>query len=514
MQLTHAKRLRAFLLVLVVGLVTSVVFVHGQGTTGSLTGQVTDPSGAAVVGATVTLTDVDTNYSDVIKTDSTGVYGFKLVPPGHYSLTIAGQGFGEYVQKGITINANLYATQNVQLKLASAGATVSVTADAELIDTTTPELGTTINQDAVSDLPLNGRDPSVLALLSPGIVDGNTAGIAWQQSGFSFPNESVASSNGGRLGSTFYMLDGVTNMDTYLASNGPTPNSDAIQEFRLISSNFSAVYGFSAGGVVSMATKSGSNQWHGGLFEFMRNGDFDAGNWSNHAQDVFRRNQFGGFVGGPAIKDKLFFFFNYQGTIVVGGPGQTSNSTTTPTTQMLNGDFSGLITYAQAHNSNCGSGFGASAVQTTNCGWLNGPFTTVNGIPNQLIGGAAGLDPIAVQFTNLGLPGHSAPASGTSAPTSAAQNLAGGMLYASAPLANTKYNEYTAKVDYDVTKTQRLTLRSFVDEYVQPAGDTPGNVLSVLNLNTWNQTFGIQGWYFNELAQHTWTINPSTVNTV
>ena len=514
MQLTNAKRLRALLLVLVVGFVTSVVLVHGQGTTGSLTGQVTDPSGAAVTVATVTLTNVDTNYTDVIKTDSTGVYGFKLVPPGHYSLTIAGQGFAEYVQKGIVINANLYATQNVQLKLASAGATVSVTADAELIDTTTPELGMTIDQDAVSDLPLNGRDPSTLALLSPGIVDGNAAGIAWQQSGFSFPNESVSSSNGGRLGSTFYMLDGVTNMDTYLASNGPTPNSDAIAEFRLISSNFSAVYGFSSGGVVSMATKSGSNQWHGGLFEFMRNGDFDAGNWSNHVQDTFRRNQFGGFVGGPAIKDKLFFFFNYQGTVLVGGPGQTSNSTTTPTEQMLNGDFSGLITYAQAHNSSCGSGFGATAVQSTNCGWLNGPFTTINGIPNQLIGGASGLDPLAVQFTTLGLPGHSAPASGTAAPTSSAQNLAGGMLYASAPLANTDTDEYTARVDYDVTKTQRVTLRSFVDKYVQPAGDTPGNVLSVLNLNTWNQTFGIQGWYFNELAQHTWTLNPSTVNTV
>jgi hypothetical protein len=372
----------------------------------------------------------------------------------------------------------------------------------------------TINQDAVSELPLDGRDPSALALLSPGIVDGNKAGVAWQQSGFSFPNESVTSSNGGRVGSTFYMLDGVTNMDTYLGSNSPTPNSDATQEFRLISSNFSAVYGFSSGGVVSMATKSGSNQWHGGLFEFMRNGDFDAPNWSNHQQDTYRRNQFGGFVGGPALKNKLFFFFNYQGTIQVGGPGTTTNSTTTPTQQMLNGDFSGLITYAQAHNSNCGSGFGvAPALQTTNCGWLNGPFTIVDGLPNQLIGGASGLDPVAVQFTTLGLPGHTAPASGTAAPTSGAQNLAGGMLYGSANLANTDIDEYTARVDYDVTKSQRVTLRSFVDKYVQPAGDTPGNVLSVLNLNTWNQTFGEQFWYFNELAQHTWTINPSTVNT-
>ena len=158
-----------------------------------------------------------------------------------------------------------------------------MTADAELIDTTSAELGMTINEQSVSELPLNGRDPSALALLAPGMVDADKAGVAWAQSGFSFPSESAASANGGRIGSTFYMLDGVSNMDTYLGSNSPTPNSDATQEFRLISNNFSAVYGFSTGGVVSMATRSGTNQWHGGLFEFMRNGDLDAGNWSNHA---------------------------------------------------------------------------------------------------------------------------------------------------------------------------------------------------------------------------------------
>jgi len=516
MQRIRATHFRGLLFVILIGLVSFGQLALGQGISGSLTGQITDPSGAAIPGATVALSNVDTDQVQNIVTDGQGVYSFKLVPPGNYSLKVNAGAFAEYVQKGIVINANLYATQNVHLKVASAkGETVSVTADAELIDTTSAELGMTINEASVSELPLNGRDPSSLALLSPGIVDGNKAGVAWQQSGFSFPNESVTSSNGGRVGSTFYMLDGVTNMDTYLGSNSPTPNSDATQEFRLISSNFSAVYGFSSGGVVSMATKSGTNQWHGGLFEFMRNGDFDAPNWSNHQQDAYRRNQYGGFIGGPALKDKLFFFFNYQGTIQVGGPGSTTNGTTTPTAQMLNGDFSGLITYAQAHNSNCGSGFAvAPALQTTNCGWLNGPFQAVNGIPNQLIGGASGLDPVAVQITNDGLPGHSSPASGTASPTSAAQNLAGGMLYASAALKNSTWNEYTGRLDYDVTKSQRVTLRSFVDKFVQPSGDTPGNVLSVLNLNTWNQTFGEQMWYFNEIAQHTWTVNASTVNTV
>jgi hypothetical protein len=516
MQLTNAKNLRALMLAVLVGLAGSCALVYGQGTNGSLTGQVTDPLGAAIPGAAVTLTNVDTNYPQKAVTDGQGVYQFKLVPSGRYELSVAAATFALYDQKGIVINANLYATQNIQLQVAKAkGETVQVTADAELIDTTTAELGMTIDQQSVSELPFQNRDPSAVAVLAPGIIDGNRAGVAWQQSGFSFKNESVTSSNGGRIGSTFYMLDGVSNMDTYLGSNSPTPNSDATQEFRLISNNFSAVYGFSTGGVVSMATRTGTNQWHGGLWDFMRNGDFDAPNWNNHKQDTYRRNQFGGDVGGPALKNKLFFFFNYQGTVEVGGPGTTSNGTTTPTLQMMNGDFSGLIDYQQAHNSNCGSGYGvAPSLQTTNCGWLNGPFVTINGVPNQVDTDAGfSLDKVATQFTNDGLPGHTAAASGTGSPTSAAQNLKGDMLYASAAVANQTYNEYTGRVDYDLSKSQRLTLRSFIDKYIAPAGDTPGNVLSVINMQNWGQTFGMKMWYFNELAQHTWTLNPNTVNT-
>ena len=339
----------------------------------------------------------------------------------------------------------------------------------------------------------------------------------WAQSGFSFPNEAAASASGGRIGSTFYMLDGVSNMDTYLGSSSPAPNPDSIAEFRLITNNFSAAYGFSSGGVVSEVTKSGSNTWHGGLFEFMRNGDFDAPNWSNHQQDTYRQNVFGGDVGGPVLKNKLFFFFNYQGEVVAGGPGSSTNSTQTPTTQMLNGDFSQLVLYNQNNSpSNCGApGTQVPAANLSGCGVLNGPFTTklTGGVYtyNQLVGS---LDPVAVQVTNDGLPGHTAPGTGYTNPTSTAQNAIGQMLYASANLANQTFNEYTARVDYNLTKNQTLTVRSFVDKWIQPAGDTPGNVLSVLNLNTWNQTFGIQGWYFNELLQHTWTLNSSTVNTV
>jgi len=511
------KCLRAMMLMALIGVFSSAVILRAQSTYGSLTGQVTDPTGAVIAGASVTLNDVDTNYPQTTRTDGTGIYIFKLVSSGNYSLTISATGFAEYVQNGIVIHSNEYATQNVHMTVAKTGETVMVQANTELIDTTTPELGMTVNTTSMSDLPLNGRDPTTLALLAPGMVDAGKAGVVWAQSGFSFPSEAAASANGGRIGSTFYMLDGVSNMDTYLGTNSPAPNPDATAEFRLITNNFSAAYGFSTGGVVSMATRSGSNQWHGGLFEFMRNGDFDAKNWYSRQQDTYRQNQFGGYVGGPALKNKVFFFFNYQGTDIVGGPGSTSNSTNTPTQQMLAGDFSGLVTYQQAnHPGTCGSpGSQVPAGSLLSCGVLNGPFTTkVNDgtyAYNQLVGS---LDPVAVQVTNDGLPGHTAAASGTTPATSTAQNLQGNMLYASANLANQKFNQYTGRVDYDISPSQRLTARSFVDKWIQPAGDTPGNVLSVLNLNTWNQTFGIQGWYFNELVQHTWTVNPSTVNTI
>lgn len=482
-----------------------------QGTYGSLTGQVTDPLGAVLRNANVTLTNVGTNYAQTTSTNQNGIYLIKLVSPGQYSLRVTAQGFTDYQQTGIIMNANLNATQNVQLKVGGTSQSISVVADTELINTTTAELGTTVNEYSVSQLPLNGRDPSALVLLAPGMVQG-TGKISGfdSQSGFSFPGENAASANGGRQGSTYYMLDGVSNMDNYLASNSPTPNADATQEFRLISNNYSAVYGFSSGGVASMATKSGSNQWHGGLFEFLRNQDLNAENWTSRQVDPLKRNQFGGYVGGPVLKDKLFFFFNYQGTRQVGT--SAGSSTSTPTKQMLNGDFSGLVDYAIANsNGKCGSTY-ADSPHTTKCGWLTGPFQTTNGVPNQLIGGAAALNPAAVQFTNDGLPGHSSAASGTAPGTLSNQNVAGGIMYTAAALKQ-NFDEYTSRADYNISDKQRLMLRSFVDRLVQPSADVPGNVLSVLNLSNWSEGMGEKMWYLNELLQHTWTLDANTVNT-
>jgi hypothetical protein len=475
---------------LVFALILALLFLggttaFGQGTSASLTGQVTDNSGAVVPGATVTATNTDTSLAQTATTNGEGIYLIAPLPPGHYKLTVEGKGFERYVQSGIELSVSVNSTQNVVLKTGSVQETVTVFENAELINTTTPELGTTINEAAITQLPLNGRDPSSLVFLAPGTTSvlegGGQPGI---QAGFSFPTETGASANGGRQGSTEYYLDGVPNMDNYLGLTAPFPNADATQEFRVITNNFNTLYGFAPGAVVSVETKSGSNSFHGGAFEFLRNKDLNASTYFGHTVDPLRRNQFGAYGGGPIKKDKLFFFLNYQGTR--SNSAASSNFTQTPTAAMLNGDFSAVPTTL------CPAGGKDTPV---GC-----PFATVGGKPNQV--NPALFNQAAVTVTTTGLPlGGDA------------NNLPGGVFYPGAAVIQS-FNEGTGRIDFNISPTQRLSLRSFVDTLVQPSEDIPGNILSVLNPSPWSEVFGERMEFYNEVLSHTWTISPTTVNTV
>src|SRR5271156_437616 len=455
-----------------------------QGTSASLTGQVTDNSGAMVPGATVTATNTETSLAQTATTNGEGIYLISPLPPGHYKLTVEARGFERYVQTGIELSVDVNSTQNVALKTGSLQETVTVFENTELINTTTPELGTTVNEAAITQLPLNGRDPSSLVFLAPGttsvLAGGGQPGI---QAGFSFPTETGASANGGRQGSTEYYLDGVPNMDNYLGLTAPFPNADATQEFRVITNNFNAAYGFAPGAVVSVETRSGSNSFHGGAFEFLRNKDLNASNYFGHSVDPLRRNQFGAYGGGPIKKDKIFFFLNYEGTR--SDSAASSNFTQTPTTAMLNGDFSAVTTTLCAPGPHTPVG----------C-----PFATVGGKPNQV--NPALFNPAAVTVTTTGLPlGGDA------------NGVPGGVFYPGAAVIQS-FNEGTARFDFNISPSQRLTLRSFVDTLVQPSEDIPGNILSVLNPSPWSEVFGERMEFYNEVLSHTWTITPTTVNTV
>ncbi|HTW81771.1 MAG TPA: carboxypeptidase-like regulatory domain-containing protein [Terracidiphilus sp.] len=489
MHLNVIRRLRTLMLFAFVFVVSA--FAAAQGTSGSLTGLVSDPTGAAVAGATVTLVNLGTNFQQTETTNGIGVYLISPVEPGNYSLKIVAAGFAEYRQTGIVINANEAATQDVKLKVGAVGQTVSVTADAELINTTTPELGMTVNESSVSQLPLNGRDPSTLVWLAPGVINANM-GNSYTQSGFSFPNETDAAASGGRQGSTYYMLDGAPNMDTYLGRAAPFPNADATQEFTVITNNFNAIYGFAPGAVVSIQVKSGTNNIHGGVFEFLRDNDFDARDWFTHQINPLHQNQFGAYAGGPILKNKLFIFGNYQGTR--SAAASSENQTYAPTAAMLSGDFSG-------YSSQLCKG-GESAI----C-----PFTTIGGKPNQLdTGSGYSYNATALQIVKDALPQVGKPGVSTTGCT-ATEIAAGCVEYTSAAIIN-NYDEGTGRIDWDASSKQRVSLISFVNNLVQPSGDTPGNVLSMLPLSSWQYTFAEKMQYFNETLNHTWTMSPTMVN--
>ena len=444
------------------GLASVAAPAYAQVASAALAGTVADPSGAPIAGAAVSALNTGTGVSQSTTSGSDGTYTFSTLQPGIYRVTVTETGFAKSVQEGVQLTIGQAATLKTPLSVGSAEQTVSVSANAELINQTTAEISQLINEKSVRELPLNGRDPSSLVLQAPGIVNVLNASGNLQSSN-SFPTESGAAANGGRQGSTYYLLDGVPNMDYYLLLAAPFPNADATQEFRVITNNFDARYGFAPGAVVSIQTRSGSNNFHGGAFEFLRNSVLNAGNYFSHQVDSLKRNQFGGFLGGPIQKDKLFFFGNYQQTQATTTP--QTNTTFTPTAAMLAGDF--------------------SAVPAT----LKAPFATVNGRPNQI--DPALLNPAAVALASLVPLGQVA--------------ATGQVSYIGTP-QRYSYKEATGRLDYDINASQRLTVRSFIYRYDQPEEVMPGNALA--------NTVGETGRLYNELVSHTWTINANSVNTI
>jgi hypothetical protein len=434
--------------------------LFGQSTNARLTGQITDNSGASIIGAHVSVTNADTAQTQTVDTNEQGVYLISSLPPGPYAITVEQQGFQRQIQTGIVLTVSQSATLNISLKPGTVEETVNVTGDAALINTTSAEISTEVNAKAVVQLPLNGRDPSSLVFLAPGATNvRNEAGT--YTTGPVFPTETGASVNGGRQGSVLYLLDGVSNMDDYNMLTAPFPNADATQEFRVISNNFDARYGFAPSAVVTVETKSGSNSFHGDAFEFLRNQDFNAKNWFSHVVDPLLRNQFGGGVGGPVVKDKLFFFVNYQGTR--SSTATSGNIIYTPTAAMLNGDF--------------------SAIPQT----LRAPFATVGNKPNQI--NPSLFNPASVTIAETALP--------------LGQGSNGAVSFSTAPTIN-NFDEVTDRVDYIQSDKRRLMIRTYINYFTEPQSATNGNILSVVN--------GQEDEDYNAALSHTWTATPSTVN--
>jgi Carboxypeptidase regulatory-like domain len=306
---------------------------------GSLSGTVADKTGSVVAGATVKITSQGTGATREVKTDGSGHYLAPLLPVAIYTIRVESQGFQTTEQKDIRLQVDEQREVDFTVNPASVSSTVEVSATEVAVETTNPTLGQVIAAEQVADLPLNGRNFVQLATLTPGVTQETNPNSFFTQAASSevAARGSYSLSVGGsRASSTDWLLDGVDNNELTAGGIAILPSIDAIQEFKVLTYNYSAEYGTRAGPTVLVTTKSGSNRWHGSLFEFFRNTKLDAKSFFASSTEKFNLNQFGGSLGGAIQKDKTFFFLDYQGKRQRHGIPFTG---VVPTPAMMGGDF-------------------------------------------------------------------------------------------------------------------------------------------------------------------------------
>ena len=281
--------------------------------TALLTGAVTDPSGGAIVGAAVKCSNTETDLRLTAITNHEGLFRFPDLPVGPYELTISHEGFGTLVRQGIVLFTGQTLDLNLTLAVGQTSQSVQVSAPVNLIQTASSELRTTVDSRQMADLPLNGRNTFDLAVLTPGSVNTDAGTVPGQadNTGLAVNGLSSISNN--------WVLDGSSYMNRSYGSAPSLPNPDTLQEFSVQSSNYSAD-GRGGGASVRLTTRSGTNQFHGTLFEFLRNDSMDARNLFAVQPQDYKQNQYGATLGGPMRRDKLFFFGSFQGTNKRGNP--------------------------------------------------------------------------------------------------------------------------------------------------------------------------------------------------
>jgi outer membrane receptor protein involved in Fe transport len=333
----HSVR-RQFAWTLLVTLVLFSLPILAQDTVGRVIGVVTDPSGSVIPHAKVVVTNVDTGINKETSTGADGSYQVLLLPVGNYRVSAEAQGFRTSVTSAQKLEINQSLKIDVKLEVGTTSETVQVEANASGVETVVATLGSVVSGSQISEAPLDGRNVFDLATLLPGVIPA--------QDGGSHAHFNVA---GGRGDSVTYLLDGAMNNDLLSNDYVANPNPDAVEEFRILTSNYNAEYGRNGAGIVSVVTKGGSNEFHGVLFDYIRNNDFNANSFFNNQQDIpkdiLKRNQFGAEVGGPVWipklfngRNRLFFMTSWQSQRLTGL--LTAGEVTVFTPAELNGDFS------------------------------------------------------------------------------------------------------------------------------------------------------------------------------
>ncbi|HLJ86169.1 MAG TPA: TonB-dependent receptor [Candidatus Angelobacter sp.] len=448
--------------------------VLAQNATGRIIGTVFDPQGAVIPGAKVTVINATTGVANPAVTNREGYFEVLALPIGVYKVTVEQKGFStaESQEKKLSINESL--RFDITLTVSGGQQVVQVEAQVSGVETVNPTVGESVTERQVSDLPLNGRNVLRLALLQPGVTEANSdAGGG----GFSI--------SGGRTDAVTYILDGGLNNNLMRNSVVFNPNPDAIAEFRILTSNYTAEYGRNGGGIISVVTKSGGNQLHGSAFDFIRNDAFNANSFFNNStnlpRNILKRNQFGATLGGPIMiphlvhgKDRFFFFVSYQGQRQTAAVSNTQIPTFTPA--QLQGDFS------QAFNG--GPDPSVVAFLHANPFFQANPALAANGIIDP-----TKINPIALNIIKLGL-----------IPTSPTG------LFSSSAASKANNNELTVKTDYSLSDRDKLTV-TFGGNHsnlLNPYGDGVATVPGFDDTTRNNISFFSAGY--------TRTVSPSILN--
>src|SRR5215467_4757399 len=312
-------------------------YASAQQVTGVIRGTVFDPSGAVVSSAKVTVTQAETGFVRVASSDSQGEFIVVELPIGHYRVEAEVAGFQKFLQENIMLDVNQSVAISVRLKLGQAAQIDEfITAEAPLLETTSSSLGKTVDEREIQGLPLNGRHFTQLGTLQPGVAP-MTAGLS--TAGGSLRDGQAYAVNGQRPESNNFLIDGADNFNNVDGGFVMEPPVDAIAEFRILTHTANAEFGHSTGSTTNIVTRSGTNQLHGSLWEFLRNDAFDAKSFFAQSVEPLKRNQYGGTFGGPIQRDKTFFFLYYEG--VRERAGETREATV-PSQNERGGDFAEL----------------------------------------------------------------------------------------------------------------------------------------------------------------------------
>jgi hypothetical protein len=445
-----SRRLRASARVFAIGaalLFIGVLTCQAQEVTATLYGSVTDPAGAAIPDASLIITNPATGQSVEAKTGNDGNYVVTSLRPAVYTISVERTGFEKSVQTGIKLEVNQKARLDVQLRVGAVTTTVEVAAAAPLVETATATVGVVIDTTQVTELPLNIRRFGQLPLLMPGTVM-DRGGFSNNIFGSPF-SENTYAANGARGSGNNVLIDGIDSKNMFTGGFSLQPSPDAVQEFKVQTESFSAVFGKNAGSTINLVTKSGTNEIHGTAFEFLRNNVLDARNFFSQITPELRRNQFGGYLGGPIKKNKTFFFGGYDGLRLRQGETDVD---TIPTSAMEQGDFSAFLT-GQTF-SPCPSPSGSDPQFDTGQVFDPGTITAItcsNGTQTNT----------ATPFKNNVIPSGSI--SGVAQkvipywPTPNAPGLTGNFIVN--PLNNRRDNQITAKIDHEFSEKDKLFVR-------------------------------------------------------